>query len=444
MRSPWLSVSSLESFGRRIRSRVSDREYLRDILWQASGNTLAQVLGVAAMPLLTRLYGPSDFAALNLFTQVVAALAILLTLRFEYLVMVPAEQRESDAVLALVARLGAFQVLLWTPVLALLPRYWSWLGGQGALSQWMWLAPVSAWGVSLAVAFQQGIQRSGDFRTSARAEFAGRCAYVGWALIGALALPNIVGLMATTAANALGKFAGMWHAGASLVRSSLKHAKVPIGPSLKRMAYSTSLSSSVAVFSGAAPMLFIGERYGSNALGQYGLVVSTLYLPSQLLGQAIGQVYYQRACRLYADKLPFSELLIETSRNLAWIAVPIYGLIALLAPIAYPLVFGPDWRSAGDLARWLSLAAALAFISTPLDRTSMVVDAWWYLSAWHLGRAVTTAVVIGVAVMLGLTLNTFIALLAIQAAAMYLADWGASLVFSKRNAARRRHAGSAL
>ena len=127
-----------------VRRTLGASQYLRDVLWQASGNTAAQLMGIAIMPVLTRLYAPSDFAALNLFSQLVAGLAIVLTLRFEYLVMLPADQHESDCVLRLTFLLGAVHVVWLTPLFAVLPNHWPWLQRQGAIVDWLWLAPVSA------------------------------------------------------------------------------------------------------------------------------------------------------------------------------------------------------------------------------------------------------------------------------------------------------------
>lgn len=417
----------------RVRRKLGASIYLRDVILQASGNSAAQILGIAAMPLLTRLYAPSDFAALNLFTQIVAGLSILMTLRFEYLIMIPAEQRKSDDILRLSFLLGALHVVWLTPVLWLLPNHWDWLRSIGAAADWIWLAPISAWVLSLSIGFQQTVQRQDNFRSSAIAEFLGRGAYVACAIVGFLALPNLIGLMLSTLANASAKLAWLAHAAGDFSRVWFRRKAAPIAWQIRRMALSTSLSNLISLASGIAPMIFIADRYGANALGQYGLVVSTLYLPSILLGQAIGQVYYQRACRLHGDNKTFADLLITTSINLAKIGLPLYLFIALIAPVAYPLVFGTEWASAGEMARWLCIAAASGFLSTPLDRTSIVVGAWWYLSTWHTLRAVMTVVTLIISSVCALPLQTFILLLALQNALAYGIDWAASYALSRRS-----------
>jgi teichuronic acid exporter len=409
------------------------------VLWQASGSTAAQVLGVAAMPVLTRIYSPSDFAALTLFSQLVMGLAIVMTLRLEYLVMLPATSDEAWSVLRMTGLLGLGHVLVLTPVLYLAPLHWEWVAHQGTISTWLWLLPATAGVVSLAVAFQQIVQRGGDFKSSGLSEFLGRLAYVGCGLFGALALPSIVGLMASTIGNGLVKLAWLMRTAGRRNLAWLEGTRAPISSAIRRLALSTSVSNLISIFSGLAPMVYIGSTYGEAALGQYGLVVSTLYLPSTLLGQSIGQVYYQRASHIHATHQPFSSLLLATTKSLVIIGVPVYTLIALLAPAAYPLIFGANWSDAGSIARFLAFAALASFISTPLDKTSLIVRAWWYLTTWHAVRAAGTLIGLWYASAQQLAFEQCVLLIAAVSATCYLADWGASFGFTSR---KPRHAES--
>ena len=406
--------------------------YLRDVVWQATGNVAAQGLGIAAMPIITRLYQPSDFATLNLFSQTVAGLAVLLTLRFEHLVMLPRSQRESESILRLVFGLGAIHVLWMTPVLAVLPSKFPWIRSQGAIADWLWLAPPSAWVLSLSVGLQNAVQRKGDFRNSAISEFSGRCAYVACTVVGALALPNIFGLMMSTFVTAGAKLVWLIRVGGGFLRVALTRNGSSISKSVRRIAISTTISNLISLFTGLAPMIFISEHYGSSSLGQYGLVVSTLYLPTTLVGQAIGQVYYQRACSLKGEGKHISGLLVETSFHLVKIGVPLYAMIALAAPSLYPFVFGQKWIIAGEMARYLTIAALAGFISTPLDRTSIVADAWWYLSAWHTLRAMMTVACLTLSDIYGLPLEYCVMLLSVQHVLAYSIDWVASYMFATR------------
>jgi teichuronic acid exporter len=425
-----LFVALTDAITVRVRRALAASHYLRDILLQASGNTAAQFLAIAAMPLLTRLYSPIDFAAFNLFSQLVAGLAILMTLRFEYLVMLPADQNESDRILGCTFWLGVFHVIWLTPLLAVLPLHWTWLQSQGITVDWLWLAPITAWLLSMAVGLQQSIQRRGDFSTSAKSEFFGRCIYVAFALIGALGLPNIIGLMGSNLANGMGKILILIKK-VDVFKISFGINYKTIEKNIRRMAWSISTSNLIALISVILPMVFIDNNYGSEALGQYGLVVSTLYLPATLIGQAIGQVYYQRACQLQNNGITFESLILRTTIHLTLIGVPLYSIIAYFSSSAYPLIFGKNWILAGEIASWLCIAAVACFISTPFDRTSIVVNAWWYLICWHSIRALTTCLVLWWVATNNIGFVGCVAALSVNNAMIYIADYLASYLFGK-------------
>ena len=104
----------------------------------ALGSGLARLIGVASIPILTRLYGPVDFGVLAVFTAIVSLLAPIVTLR--YVLAMPLARRDGVAInlvalslLLMACITGVMAVALWwlTPPLlgyfsveALLPWWW--------------------------------------------------------------------------------------------------------------------------------------------------------------------------------------------------------------------------------------------------------------------------------------------------------------------------------
>ena len=422
-----------------LQQHLRQSHYLRDVLWQMSGNGLAQVLGVVAMPLLTRLYAPANFATLNLFMQVVAGLTIILTWRFEYLVMLPKDDAQAQIILRVITLAGLIAAVLATLVAWFAGNKLAMLLGDTALAPWLLLAPLTAWLICVSIGLQQAVQRRQDFRNAGFSEVMSKSGYTASALAGSPWLPHIGGLMCSAAVGAGAKSLWLWRtlrAGATVPTS-----KVTIRPSdairpYRLLAGSMSFSNLLAMITSAAPMIFIAKVYGSDALGQFSLVVSTLYLPSGLLGNAIGQVYYQRAAQRHAQGEAFDDLWRVTAWQLAKIGVPLYTCIALLSGWAYPFLFGNQWHAAGQYAMLMAVAAGLSFITSPLDRTSLVVKAWWYLPLWHTARAVTTVAVVWTAWRWDWSVLQFLLVLVVQMSIMYLADWLTGRWFAMRRGGR--------
>src|SRR5699024_2441272 len=55
-----------------------------------------------------------------------------------------------------------------------------------------------------------------------------------------------------------------------------------------------------------------------------------------------------------------------------------YGVVFLFGPYLFELVFGTDWYTAGEYARWISLWSFTNFFNKPSVRTLAVINAQRY------------------------------------------------------------------
>lgn len=416
--------------------RLRTSSYVHDIVMQSSGNTLAQALGVISIPILSRLYSPADFGTLNIFLHAVSFMTILITWRYEYLIVLPKEESASLSLFSFVVSLGLTVTVLTTPLLLSKSIYISGLIGNKALADWLVLAPLTALLTSLSVGVQQRVQRKKNYRHSGLSEVANKFGYFGSGVIGSLFLPNIIGLMAATAIGMMSKIA--WLLAVLLCSKkeyliTTNYAQVwSVVREYARLSSSWVVSHLMLAITGGLPALFIMKAYGDETLGQFSLVVSTLYLPSSIIGNAIGQVYYQRAAYLHSHGEPFDLLWNETAKSLIIIGLPVFTIVACLAPFAYPFVFGSQWEAAGQYAVIISFSSAFAFITAPMDRTCLVVSAWWYSPIWHGLRAASTILVIWLAWVFQFAFDDFLIILTGQLMTMYSIDGWAGWFFSKK------------
>lgn len=417
--------------------------YWRDIAWQASGNSLAQLVGVLGIPILSRLYSPSDFGTQSLFIQVSVFAAGLMTLRFEYFVQLPETEHDAGALSRLMIALGLMATLVLTPLAWIWRNELADLLGDAKLVPWLVGVPATSFLVSCALLTQHWAQRRRNYRASGVSELVGKASYIGAGLAGALFSFQPGGLIAATAFSALGKIAWL------TTRSGLRPAQeqcinsltvdwrrdatlmVRVARLYQRQSASMVLSHILSTLTGMVPVIVIAHLYGSSVLGQYALVMATVFLPSGLVGTAIGQVYYQRAAADYARHVSIFPLWRSIAAKLAIIGAPLYALIALLSPFAYPFLFGDAWGIAGNIAPMIAITAFFSFASAPMDRTSLIVAAWWYLPIWHTARVITVVFTTALAWLNGWYFEVYIWALVAQHCLAYSIDFLANLHFSK-------------
>lgn len=423
----------------------SSSDYWRDITWLAAGTAVAQAINLLGMPLLTRLYEPAAFGVLSIFTQAVAFASVLITLRYEYAVMLPRSARDAAGVLWLVAALALAGTAAATILLIAAQPWLHHLAAEVPLAVWLLVPPLA--GLSaMVLALQHDLQREAKYRLLGAAEVATKTSYLVLAAAAALVLPRAQALALAAATLLAMAVRGAWLLRGSdrrnHVRLSMLYSRGWRRIALRQWRQHAALSRSMLLShllmtgTGLAPTLYIGHAFGADTLGQWALVVSTTYLPSALVGAAIGNVYFQRAAQAHAARQPLAPLWRDTARRLMLLGVPAFVVLAAAARWLYPWLFGPKWVSAGEFAAVMALAAGLGFVSGPMDRTCIAVGAWRYIPAWHALRLLTTLAVIAASHRLAWTASQFVLALTLQMALMYLVDFVAEWYFAQEASAR--------
>lgn len=411
-----------------------DAVYLKNIGFQSGGNILAQVINIVSLPIITRLFTPAEIGVFNLFMQFMALSTILISLRVEHVVMLPKTDDHARELVGFVAGFGGLSCAGMTAILAGLV-----MAGLIPVEYRVWalILPLTSFLIVFAQAAQQLSQRSADFRRSGMSEIANRAGNSVVSIAAGLLGFHGIWLGIATAAGFVGK---LFVVGGALrpvafapVRGTLKGRKRIRAQKLERLLGSMILSHSMLAVTALAPLTYVGYRYGEDFTGQFSLVLGTLALPTTLVGNAVGQVFYQRASQLFSNGDTFVTLLLANAKMLLFIALPAFLFVALTGPFLYYFVFGPQWYVAGQTAQIYAVAAAFSFMTVPFERSGLIVNAWWYGPSWHFGRLVTTLCVLVACEIITATYLTFVVLLTIQSVLLYLVDGGASYLFSKRD-----------
>lgn len=411
-----------------------DGGYLRNIGFQSGGNIFAQIINIVSLPIITRLFHPAEIGVFNLFMQVMAFATILISFRVEHLVMLPKADDEAEELVGFVVGFGTISCAAMTVILAGLAL-------SGLIPEeyrvWALILPLVSFLVVFAQATQQLSQRSVNFRRSGISEVANRA---GNSLVsvgaGLLGLPGIwlgFGTGAGIVCKILVLAGALKPVAFAPVQGAITGQKRIRTQKFERLLGSLILSHGMLAITALVPLVYIGYRYGEALTGQFALVLGTLALPTTLLGNAVGQVFYQRASQQFASGARFVSLLLANARMLLFIALPSFLFVVLTGPFLYSFIFGAQWYVAGQTAQIYAVAAAASFMTVPFDRSGLIVNAWWYGPSWHFGRLVTTVGVIGLCEVVSASYMTFVLLLTIQCVLLYIVDGGASYLFSRRD-----------
>jgi O-antigen/teichoic acid export membrane protein len=348
----------------------------RATLTLLAGSALAQAIPLLLGPWIARLYTPAEYGQFSLVWTVASNLAVVGCARYEFALALETGEQGASALLALCLRLllamtamAGLVGLLWMAwtnltVAAALPLIVLALAASQALAQWAARA-----GRFAALAWARVVQWGG-----------GAIAQVGfgllqagpWGLVGGAALATA----AAAALQAQPAPAGGWRRlldSQPLRDVARKHRDFPLLNTPH--AFAGALQDTLA-------LALLAAWLGAAEAGAWALALRYLKAPASLIGGSLSQALYPRLTRA-TNLLEARTLVRQNLMLLAALALPLMLALLAFGPWLFATVFGPEWRSAGELARSLAPYIALHFIASPLS----VVTLAWGAQAWALKLA---------------------------------------------------------
>lgn len=405
-----------------------NRNYWKDILFQASGNMVAQIVGIIGLPILTRLYLPEDFADQAIFIQLTTIFTAFITLRFEYFIPILKNENESVILSMWVAKFGMMICVLITTatlVLDYIDRNWF---SIIPIKNYYYLVPITAYITSLSFLYQHEAQRVNEYKLSGIAETVSKLFYVISGVVGSV-FSSSLALILTSVFGAAGKILIVKRF--IIIRMIEKNSHKELFKRYRGRAFGMVGANTLLALTNIIPLYTVNLMYGSAILGQLSLVMMTIFLPSGLVGAAVGNVFYQRA-GLFWNYGKINELKLlwaKTIVKLISFALPIYIITFILSPWAYPFVFGRAWEEAGNYASIISFAAFFSFIAGPFDRLSVVLNLTYYLPIIHMLRFTLIALISFVAIKFNFEFESYLYNYSLVMMLIYVADLIAGRAF---------------
>lgn len=416
--------------------RFRSGEFGRNVFAVAGGTAIGQGLLVLVSPLLTRLYHPSDFGVLGVYTALLSIVVAVVSLRYEVAITLPTEEDDA-ATLLLLSSVLVFCVSLLTAVACLLARgsltHWV---GSGGITPFLVLLPLGIVGAGLCQALSYYAVRHGSYKTlglSKLSQGAAEVAFqVGLPLLGfgvtGLLLGDVLGWVAAALAFA------------SLVIARTPSLRIPTARSVlvqaRRYRRFPLLSGPSALVNAAGlyvPLILFAATYGLRVAGWFALALRVFGVPMAFLGQSISQVYMGEFARIRRGGIGREQELFKRTlmRLLLAGALPIV-LLGLAAPWIFSVVFGESWRVSGVYAQILTAAFLAQFVVVPLSQTLNLLERQHVQLAWDIVRLVAVLGSVVGAYALGMSDKAAVAAFSGSMASTYiLLGWlSAKAVFS--------------
>lgn len=397
----------------------------RGMLALVMGTGIARMVGLASLPILTRLYSPEDYGVLALYVSLVSILVPVMTLRYVQAIPLPKTDVIAFNLFSLCFKLIAFFSMIVAIVMALFGEIILVRFNMEALIPWRSLIVLGAAGAALYELFSLWATRKRQYKIISKTQ-------VTQSLIENITKISL-GLFAFKPSGMLiGRFLGHSAGITSFVkyaRTDLKTYLLTVQISKEKLVakyYQDFVwfrlpSQFLMIVSLQAPILIAAKLYDVNITGQLSFTIMALSLPVNLIGAGISNAYYAEIAKVGKNNpKKIKRITFDIQKKLFFVAIPISFFVYVASEWIFVFSFGEEWRTAGAFASVLSPFLLLRFTSSPIDQVFNVVGSQRVFLLINLSRFVGFAVVYWFCVSTNVEALRFVSILSWFMACHYL------------------------
>lgn len=331
-----------------------------------SGNILAQIITLAAYPIISRIYGPDEMGTLNLFVSIFAILVLLANAEYQNVLVFHKEEKDLPSVLTLclgTVALVSTLVLLSVPFSSEIAS----LFGSEDLTHWYFLMPIyvaatALWNICDSLVIRQKLFKYISIYLILLALYNVGLKILlgnlGWSTAGLIvsAVSGSVLILLAVCLYAQSKdriFSSLgnrptWSSTLALAKEYIKFPK-----------YSLSRKT-LNLLSKSLPIFLLSAHFGMTEIGLYSMGLLLAHTP---INVACGSLY-KIMFRFVSEKVWNSETILPIIKkyiaSVLMVGFPSFALLFFILPDLTAMLLGDEWRTSGEYIR-LMLPWLLAF-----------------------------------------------------------------------------------
>ena len=359
-------------------TRIWKNDFVHDAAILAGGTLISQVIVLATLPMITRLYNPEEYGTYSVYISILGILLMLVSLSYENAISLPKEDRSALSLLSLAMRLCLIiSVLCGIGIYFLRDRLGEWLHEAH-----MPPAELIFAGVLIAGAYQivtWWAVRKKYFKAMAMAKCSQSAGQVGtqlslstlhWGALG-LIIGEIIGRFL-----ALIQQMRLWRKDTRAIafepswkevrENAIRYRRFPF------LSLPSGLLNSLGLY---LPAILFAFFYDPHVAGWFALGQRLLGSPMTLITTSISNVYLSNSSE-YLNHSPHKlyGLFVKTLKNVFLIGLAIVIVFIAIPPEVYAFVFGEEWFHSGRFIRILAFMYLGQFVANAVGTTIDVME----------------------------------------------------------------------
>ena len=329
-----------------------------------SGSILGQIITLICSPLITRIYSPTEMGNYTLIITIVTLFSVVINGRYDAAI-VPAKDDDEAVSLVIISFIFAFILSIVITIGSFVCLKFSQSYNTINIKLLLWIFPLLlVYGITNVLSGYNN--RKQEFRIMSDVYVIRMGAQNVLTIVLGLLKFQALGLLI---GQFLGNIFGIRRQSKVLINDLNKYKYIQWEKVKKTLcSYKDQLMYSVPAsfinsLSYSLINFLIGGLFGTHLLGLYSISYRVLGLPLGIFSANIAKVYYVNASAEKEKKGTFWHSTKQTLLGAFLISILMVILMVLLAPIVFSVVFGHEWKEAGEYVQILSPMFGLRLIA---------------------------------------------------------------------------------
>ncbi|MCM2675910.1 lipopolysaccharide biosynthesis protein [Alkalicoccobacillus plakortidis] len=361
--------------------KLKSKSIIKNIVVLVSGTMAAQVITLLTTPLITRLFGPEIIGELGTFTSITEIIIPIAALAYPIAIVLP----KHDIVAIKLIKLSVVIALILSVIslmLILILNSINLFDGMDTLNIALYFIPLVIIFSSLLQVSEQWLIRKKAFYITAKTNFLYSSLFNTSKIVLGLINPVSIGLIVVTTLGQLLKATMLSLNNKNNIINSYRiytgNNEISIwlvGKKYKDFALFRSPQMLLHATSLSLPVLLLLNFFGPAAVGFYTISRTALNAPIQLIGKAVGDVFYPRISEAANNQENLYKLIYKATLLLGCVGIIPFSIIIIFGPTIFEFAFGHDWTKAGSYSQWMAIWMFFLFINQPSIRALPVLKA---------------------------------------------------------------------
>ena len=350
----------------KIINRLKNSSYLLHIVTLMTGTLMGQAIMLLSIPILTRLYNPSEFGIYSLFFAIASMVGMVSSLSYEQAIMLPKSNRDAQVLVFLSIITTIMITIILSIVIYLFNQFFiEYFKNSKYL---LWLLPFATLSIGLLQIFDAYSTRKEFYKKIATTKMGASIATVtiqsgsryifklNGLVVGKM-LSDIFALYLLISFHIKKQTLQLKYLSKRRLKANIKrHENFP------KYQMASNLTNSI---SQNIPLFMFSTLFSPAISGFYALTYRVMQVPMVLISNSTRSVYYQKASKMYANREDIYPLYKKTTLGLLKIFIIPLIIIIFFGKDIFSFIFGSEWEESGLVAQISVIWFMFGFISPP-------------------------------------------------------------------------------